>query len=230
MIFLKKRRFQTVNAKLSVQHRFDGLQVVRTSFFWSLPLSVKVRFFFTVFKWLPRLLTKQTPTIHGIIQICLHLRNAVSKDHTSKRNSFNIGLPPFLVDQSHSFEERSWKGIEPLGKNTTNPALYCFIIPKISFSLLDTCNKSSNQKYPASLKHFSEIGLLGCEICYFDDDGSVTLTSGQADIVRDTKFLVEEGMHRHLKRRSGYRGNPQKWMVFVLTVMMLTWIEKLSPT
>ena len=46
----------------------------------------------------------------------------------------------------------------------------------------------------------SEIGLLGCEICYFDDDGSVTrATSGQADIVRDTKFLVEEGMHRHLK-------------------------------
>lgn len=117
--------------------------------------------------------------------------------------------PSWWINPTHSKKDRE-KGSNLWEKNTTNPALYCFIIPKISFSLLDTCNKSSNQKYPASLKHFSEIGLLGCEICYFDDDGSVTLTSGQADIVRDTKFLVEEGMHRHLKRRSGYRGNPQK--------------------
>ena len=166
-LFLLTRRcarFEGVNVFLEQPHAFKRLplsfpystalmvlQVVRTSLFWLL---------LTVLNGFQGYL--QTPTIPWDHPNLLRSTNAVSKTILPSETHSTLDCPPssWWITPTHSKKDRE-KGSNLWEKNTTNHALYCFIIPKISFSLLDTCNKSSNQKYPASLKHFSEIGLLG---------------------------------------------------------------------
>ena len=129
------------------------LQVVRTSVFLVAPLSVS-KVLFHCFEMASK------PTYKHLLFMgsskSPYINQCSIKDHTTKRNSFSIGLPPFfLVDQSHSFEERSRKGIEPLRKKPP-PIMPCIV--SSSQKLIQQfghSNKRSNQKYPASLKQFS---------------------------------------------------------------------------